>query len=663
MKDRPTVLDLFCGAGGMSLGFEQAGFDVVAGVEIDPVHASVHSYNFPECKVYREDITTLTGKQIIKDNGQIDVIIGGPPCQGFSLIGKRDMGDDRNKLVMEFMRMVAEIQPSYFVMENVAGLTVGNAKQFLDEAITYIEARGYEVVKPVKVLNAVDYGVPQNRRRLFLYGYKRGLTPPTYPDKIEKRVTVEEAIGDLPDIDLFEELLENDTLEYTLNPASQYAYLLHNPEENTEDYSTPRQWDKDKITSETRTIHTDKSKERFHNTRHGDTEKISRFLKLDPKGQCNTLRAGTDKSRGAYTSPRPINPYFDRCISVREALRLHSYPDWFRMHKTKWHGFREVGNSVPPLLAKSVAGQVIKAMNIEPKKPTRIVPLGDEYLLELSVEQAVKGEQMAKKSSEGIYVKLIKQMFLDNYKEGDTEVPFQREHLVTASKELGIPVPKNLGDVVYSFRYRNEMPEVITSTAPEGKEWLIVGTGKATYSFKLSNISNIIPNKNLEIIPIPDNTPEAISMYQLSDEQSLLCKIRYNRLLDVFLGIVTYSMQNHLRTQVKGIGQIEIDEIYIGVNKKGQHFIIPVEAKVGKDMIGAVQTMQDIKCCQEKFPDLICIPIAVHKMEEENALCMFRLKMDGEEVRIEDEKHYRLLLSKDIDPQDIANRNRDLTGI
>lgn len=391
-NNRPTVLDLFCGAGGMSLGFEQAGFDVIAGVEIDPVHAAVHSYNFPNCKVYRDDISALTGERILNDNGTIDVVIGGPPCQGFSLIGKRNMADDRNKLVMEFMRIVAEVQPSYFVMENVEGLTIGKAKKFLEEATSYIENEGYLIIRPVKVLNASDYGVPQNRKRLFLFGYKNGMKAPIYPKQKEYKVTVEEAIADLPDIDLYEELIKDDTISFTVNPKSQYAARLHNPEENIEDFSIPRKWDKDKITSETRTIHTEKSKERFHKTKHGETDKISRFIKLDPHGQCNTLRAGTDKSRGAYTSPRPINPYFDRCISVREALRLHSYPDWFRMHKTKWHGFREVGNSVPPLLAKSIASQILQAMNIAPVKPTESIELGEESLLSLSVNKALKRE-------------------------------------------------------------------------------------------------------------------------------------------------------------------------------------------------------------------------------------------------------------------------------
>ena len=266
-----------------------------------------------------------------------------------------------------------------------------------------------------------------------------------------------------------------------------------------------------------------------------------------------------------------------------------------------------------------------------------------------------------KKKKPSKYSSIMENIFVDAYQPGMRQVPFTRDHLIEYAHRLGIGVPKNIGDVVYSFRYRAALPDAIQQTAPEGQEWVIVGTGSANYEFRLSNIANIMPNPNMEMIPIPDNTPEIISLYQLSDEQSLLCKIRYNRMIDTFLGMVTYSMQNHLRTQVKGIGQIELDELYVGVNKKGQHFIIPVEAKVGRDMVGMVQLMQDIEFCKQNFPDLICIPIAVHKMDEENALCLFKLRLDGDTVRIVDEKHYKLMLSGDIDRQDIIQRNLDQT--
>lgn len=387
---KPTAIDLFCGAGGLSLGFEQAGFDIVSAVEIDPVHAGVHSYNFPACKTFCRNIEEITGNELMCGHDSIDLIIGGPPCQGFSIIGKRDMSDHRNSLVMQYMRIVSEIKPRYFVMENVEGITIGDAKKILDAAIGYIESFGYSVVKPYKVLNARDYGVPQSRKRLFLLGYRNDQAVPSYPAKHNKPVTVGDAISDLPDVDLFETLLETDCLQYDLTPKSEYAIKLHNVDKDVFDYSIRRSWNEKIITGEMRTVHTEKSKARFHATVPGQVEPISRFLKLSYDGVCNTLRAGTDKSRGAYTSPRPIHPMYDRCISVREAQRLHSFPDWFRVHSTKWHGFREVGNSVPPMLARSVGESIMKALNVTPVLPDMVISFGDERFLYANTTEAMK---------------------------------------------------------------------------------------------------------------------------------------------------------------------------------------------------------------------------------------------------------------------------------
>lgn len=387
---KPTAIDLFCGAGGLSLGFEQAGFDIVSAVEIDPVHAGVHSYNFPTCKTFCRNIEEITGKELMCGHDLIDIIIGGPPCQGFSIIGKRDMSDHRNSLVMQYMRIVSEVKPRYFVMENVEGITIGDAKNILDSAIEYIESFGYSVVKPYKVLNAQDYGVPQSRKRLFLLGYRNDQIVPCYPVKNNQTVTVGDAISDLPDIDLFETLLKTDCLQYDLTPKSEYAIKLHSVDKDASDYSIRRSWDEKVITGEMRTVHTEKSKARFHATVPGKVEPVSRFLKLSYDGVCNTLRAGTDKSRGAYTSPRPIHPIYDRCISVREAQRLHSFPDWFRVHSTKWHGFREVGNSVPPILARSVGESIMKALNITPVLSNIVINFGDERFLYANTTEAMK---------------------------------------------------------------------------------------------------------------------------------------------------------------------------------------------------------------------------------------------------------------------------------
>jgi DNA (cytosine-5)-methyltransferase 1 len=203
-------------------------------------------------------------------------------------------------------------------------------------------------------------------------------------------VTVGEAITDLPDADDYEELLASDTARVRFGKTSSYARKLRGIDTDPGDFGYERLFDKRLLTSSLRTDHTEQSRRRFLDTPTGKVEPISRFLKLDPDGVCNTLRAGTDSARGAFTSPRPIHPYYGRVITAREAARLHSYPDWFRFHVTKWHGFREIGNSVPPLLGRAVASQVGSALGIKPKKPKEVVPLGDVGLLSLHMSAASK---------------------------------------------------------------------------------------------------------------------------------------------------------------------------------------------------------------------------------------------------------------------------------
>ncbi len=386
-------MDLFAGAGGLSLGFEQAGFDVVAAVEIDPVHAAVHEFNFPDCAVVCADASTVSGERIRKAAGigerTVDVVFGGAPCQGFSLIGKRVLDDPRNKLLLEFLRITVELDANYFVFENVKGVTIGRHRELLDELIEAFGENGYDVLLPYQVLNAADFGVPQSRHRLFLMGAKRGLPLPSYPMHGLGGVTVWDAIGDLPDIDGAAALLSSDSIspvEY--GDGSRYARQMHGLEREKANYAYDRAWNKEVLTSSMRTEHTEVSQKRFRETPPGEIEPISRFFKLDPTGICNTLRAGTGSDRGAFTSPRPIHPLHPRCISVREAARLHSYPDWFRFHKTKWHGFRQIGNSVPPRLGRAVAAQILRASGAEPSRPTTTLALGDEGLLALNMTQA-----------------------------------------------------------------------------------------------------------------------------------------------------------------------------------------------------------------------------------------------------------------------------------
>lgn len=402
---RPLGIDLFAGAGGLSLGFEQAGFDVVAAVEIDPVHAAVHEYNFPNCAVIPRSVTELTGETIRAAAGigsrQIDVVFGGAPCQGFSLIGQRALDDPRNSLVKDFVRIVRELDANYFVFENVKGLTVGKHRKFLDEIIEEFRKAGYSVVEKWKVLNAYEHGVPQDRQRLFLLGAKKGLKLPEYPahitakpgspSKLPSAPTCADALGDLPDAERFERLRSTDEVRTKKAvKASAYAKLMRCELPEGWAYGYKRKWEPDLLTSSMRSEHTEISRRRFEETKPGEVEPISRFFKLSPKGVSNTLRAGTDSARGAFTSPRPIHYKWNRCVTVREMARLHGFPDWFRFNETKWHGARQIGNAVPPPLAKAVAAQVLRAMGVKPSAPRGEIALGDTALLRMSLAEAAE---------------------------------------------------------------------------------------------------------------------------------------------------------------------------------------------------------------------------------------------------------------------------------
>ena len=264
---------------------------------------------------------------------------------------------------------------------------------------------------------------------------------------------------------------------------------------------------------------------------------------------------------------------------------------------------------------------------------------------------------MAKELDDSNYSLIIAYVFFAHFKKGEREFSFAREELSDAVKHLGIPPPKNIGDVVYAFRYRKKLPIDITKTQPKGFEWIIVGVGRAAYRFRLVPLNRILPNPNLVSIKIPDSTPEIIGNYALGDEQALLAKVRYNRLIDIFLGVTAYSLQNHLRTSVRGIGQIEIDEIYVAVDKHGRQYVIPVQAKGGHDQHGVVQTAQDIACCADKFADLICRPVSVQFVSP-TKIAMFELTDDDGVIKVVDEKHYHLVASSEISADDLAMYGR-----
>nr|BAC81824.1 methylase [Acidocella facilis] len=403
---RPIGIDLFAGAGGLSLGFEQAGFDVVAAVEVDPVHCGVHKFNFPQTAVVPRSVVGLTAAEIRLaagiGNRPVDCVFGGPPCQGFSMIGHRVLDDPRNELVLEFVRLVAELDAKTFVFENVKGLTVGKQRAFLDELVLAFDRVGYAVRLAWRVLDASNFGTPQKRQRLILFGAKKGLVLPDYPAPTTNAAdakrpipglaagpTVKDAIGDLPDAERFQTLHETDFVKTTsFKKPSAYAAELRCLTNDAWHFGYVRDWQSGFLTSSARTAHSDISRRRFQETAPGTVEPISRFFKLAPAGLSNTLRAGTDGARGAFTSPRPIHYAYDRCVTVREMARLHGFPDWFRLHATKWHGARQIGNAVPVPLARAIGGAVIAALGIKPKRPKRTIPLGDTALLYMEMSEA-----------------------------------------------------------------------------------------------------------------------------------------------------------------------------------------------------------------------------------------------------------------------------------
>jgi hypothetical protein len=267
-------------------------------------------------------------------------------------------------------------------------------------------------------------------------------------------------------------------------------------------------------------------------------------------------------------------------------------------------------------------------------------------------EDQLPPEEKEKRVS--VYEAIVSDIFARHYQPGGVEFAFERDEIAATAVRLSLKVPKNLGDVIYSYRYRRDLPQTILATQPSGLHWLILGAGDARYRFRLSKLRSVQPTKGLLVRKIPDATPEIISAYALSDEQALLAKVRYNRLIDIFLGIAANSLQNHLRTKIANYGQIEIDELYVGVDSRGAQYIVPVQAKGGNDRLGVIQTIQDVTFCttQERYRH--CIPRAVSAQFMGEDIAMFELLFDGNEVAIVQEKHYRLVPSSLIGAEDLT---------
>ena len=398
LSNRPLAIDLFSGCGGMSLGLEAAGFDIAASVEIDPIHSLIHHYNFPYGATICRDIRYLSSQEILTAvqkkgfNSEIDLVAGGPPCQGFSGMGKRQLNDPRNQLIFEYLRLVSEIKPKYFIFENVPGLATKKYQQLLQELIDQFNNLGYSTVQPIQILDAAVYGAPQKRKRLIILGYRSDLPPLQYPQHHKSNSyfplfkSVSSAIADLSKIPVFighDCGVETKQLSYrqlrksfSLKPQGIYALCHQRAKTNL-------------VWGHLGSRHTSTSIQRFAATNPGKKEAVSHFYRLAPDGLSNTLRAGTSRARGAHTAPRPIHYQLPRCISIREAARLHTFPDWFQFHRTIWHGFREIGNAVIPLLAKHLGSEIISHLDIDPNSlTTKKLKQIDNSILSYKMEQA-----------------------------------------------------------------------------------------------------------------------------------------------------------------------------------------------------------------------------------------------------------------------------------
>ncbi|MEN3030604.1 DNA cytosine methyltransferase [Chromobacterium amazonense] len=371
MTNSPNVIDLFAGAGGLSLGAARAGFCVSAAVEIDPFATETHLKNFPNTKHSSESVANLTGRQLLAiaglPDGGLDGLIGGPPCQGFSFMGRRQVDDVRNDLFVHFFRLVAETRPRFFVAENVPGIRDPRYDHIREAAFSHVR-EAYTIIGPIEV-KASLYGAPTTRTRIFFIGYD------------PRRMTLnEEAFAPSPDIEIVNVGRALEGLPLFIDPAWQseasgwrkvdlmqkghFAEHLRNdvPPGVGHQASIDRLLEKSEVSGCMGTRHLPEVIARFAKLAPGQQDSVSKGVRLNPSGFCPTLRAGTGSDRGSYQAVRPIHHVEPRVITPREAARLQGFPDWFAFHRTKWHSFRQIGNSVSPIVAENVLSVIRAAL-------------------------------------------------------------------------------------------------------------------------------------------------------------------------------------------------------------------------------------------------------------------------------------------------------------
>ncbi|MCM1140414.1 MAG: DNA cytosine methyltransferase [Muribaculum sp.] len=357
-NNKYKVLDLFCGCGGISEGYYLAGFDIVGGIDFNEDATMTFAHNFKEAKVHNIDINSFTNEQLMLEYGDVDVIVGGPPCQGFSTANRhqKEKDDPRNKLFFEYIRFVQNIHPKIIMIENVRGLLTRDNGYVINRIEEILGSEGYNI--SYQVLDASEYGVPQNRKRAIIIGIRKNFMNITFDfDLIEKqeKTTVEDAIGELY---AFEEAPAGiKTLSSEANSVLR-LYLRAND---------------NKVLDHDIVYPAEKVQERIkHVPQGGNWQDVpshlwpsnrqnrhsSAYKRLNPATQSCTIDTGNAHSN--Y-----FHPIYNRIPTIRESARLQSFPDSFEFIGTRGSKYRQVGNAVPPLLSKAIASAIKKILENE----------------------------------------------------------------------------------------------------------------------------------------------------------------------------------------------------------------------------------------------------------------------------------------------------------
>lgn len=334
----------------------------MAAVEFDNRAMTTHRSNFPGTIHLEDDARRLSGADLLRAaglrRGQLSALIGGPPCQGFSPIGQRQERDPRNGMFRQFMRLVAETNPAIFLAENVPGILEAMHKRKVRDALALLP-RSYEILDPFTV-SAGDYGAPTSRSRVIFFGYDPRRVDEIDVVAFERRkaklnIPVRTALHGLP-LDIQPHWIEEEDSwrRVLITKAGPFFERVVGviPDGMGEPVALDRYANDQYVHGNFGTRHSKPLIERYGALDYGETDELTKSVRLDPNGLCPTLRAGTGPDKGSFQAVRPIHYLRPRVITPREAARLQGFPDWFRFDRTKWHSFRQIGNSVSPILAE-----------------------------------------------------------------------------------------------------------------------------------------------------------------------------------------------------------------------------------------------------------------------------------------------------------------------